>query len=239
MTPSNELHPLAPHDCVATEEMLLIPRGCALHCLNSMLSNKGVYHSSASRHFSHLSVPSLRLWLPFRDVIRTRTVYGGGVSLPLSVGFCVLVNLMSAGNMVCRRDDVAGSINQNTLGIFSFPSPCQNENTLSVFHYLMWQELHAVHASVGSSRHIWCCSCQCQCFETGSKVLSFKTVLLTIFAHRGWNTSGLIGSHRFIVIFSLETLVAKQFKNRKKKRKFKSVYCHWTRLVGDASYANS
>lgn len=43
--------------------------------------------------------------------------------LSLSVGFCVLVNLMSAGNMVCRRDDVAGSISKNTLGIFSIPSP--------------------------------------------------------------------------------------------------------------------
>lgn len=51
-------------------------------------------------------------------------LYGGGcVLLSLSVGFCVLVNLMSAGNMVCRRDDVAGSISQNTLGIFSIPSP--------------------------------------------------------------------------------------------------------------------
>lgn len=73
---------------------------------------------------------------------------------PLSVGFCVPVNLMSAGNMVCRRDDVAGSISPNTPGIFSIPSPCQAENTLPVFHHLMWQELHAVHASVGSSRHI-------------------------------------------------------------------------------------
>lgn len=218
--------------------MLLIPWACALYCLTSRLFDERVYHSSASRHFSDLSVSSLFDCL-FRDVIRTRTVYGGGVLLPLSVGLCVLVNLMSAGNMVCQWDDVAGSISQNTLGIFSFPSPCQNENTLSIFHYLMWQELHAVHDSVGSSRHIWCCSCQCRCFETSSKVLSFKTVLLTIFAHRGWNTSSLIGSHCFIVIFSLETLVAKQLENRRRRKKFKSIYCHWTHLVGDVSYANS
>lgn len=152
---------------------------------------------------------------------------GDGVLLPLSVGFCILVNLMSAGNMVCRRDDVAGSISQNTPGIFSIPSPCQNESTLPVFQHLMWQELHAVRASVGSSRHIWCCSCQCQCFETSSKVLSVKTVLLTIFARRGWNTSSLIGSHCYIVIFSWETLVAKQFRNRKKFKAFMLIRHSW------------
>lgn len=70
--------------------------------------------------------------------------------LPLSAGFCVLVNLMSAGNMVCRLDDVAGSISQNTPGIFSIPSLCKDEHTLHVFHHLMWQELHAVHASIDS-----------------------------------------------------------------------------------------
>lgn len=73
--------------------------------------------------------------------------------LPLSVVLCIPVNLMSAGNTACRQDDVAGSISQNTPGIFSFPSPCQYENTLSVFH-LMWQELRAVRASGVSSRHI-------------------------------------------------------------------------------------
>lgn len=155
------------------------------------------------------------------------SVWGMVVLLPLSVGFCVLVNLMSAGNMVCRRDDVAGSISQNAPGIFSIPSPCQNENTLPVFHHLMWQELHAVHASVGSSHHIWCCSCQCQYFETGSKVLSVKTVLPTIFAHRGWNTSSLIGSHCYIVIFSWETLVAKQFRNGKKFKAFMVIRHTW------------
>lgn len=122
----------------------------------------------------------------FPDAIRTCPARGGGVLLPLSVEFCVLANLMSACNMVCRRDDVAGSISQNTLGIFSIPSPCQTENTLPVFHYLMWQELHTVHASVGSSPHIWFRSCQCQFFETGSKALSVKTALLTIFARQGW-----------------------------------------------------
>lgn len=121
--------------------------------------------------------------------------------LPLSVGFCVLVNLMSAGNMVCRRDDVAGSISQNTLGIFSFPSPCQNENTLSVFH-LMWQERRVVHAS--AARAIFdAVVVSASALKTGSKVLSVKTVLLTIFAHPGWNTSSLIGSHCSILIFQL------------------------------------
>ena len=121
-------------------------------------------------------------WLPSLDVIRAvYSVWGEGVRLPLSVGFCLPVNLISAGNMVCRQGDVAGCISQNAPGILYIPRPCQNENTLPVFHHQMWRELHAVHASVGSSRHIWCCSCQCQCFETSSKVLSVKTVLPTIF----------------------------------------------------------
>ena len=77
---------------------------------------------------------------------------GEGVLLP--VGFSVLVNLMSTGNMVCRQDDVAGSINQITPGIFSIHSPCQTESSLSEYHHLMWLELHYVHASVGSSHHI-------------------------------------------------------------------------------------
>lgn len=143
---------------------------------------------------------------------------GEGVRLPLSVGFCILVNLMSVGNMVCRRDDVVGSISQNTPGIFSILSPCQNENTLPAFHHLMWQELRAVHASVGSFRHIWCCRCQCQCFETSSKVLS-KLCCWLFFAHRAWNTGSLIGSRCYIIIFSWETLVAKQFRNREKSLK--------------------
>ncbi len=152
---------------------------------------------------------------------------GEGVLLPLSDGLCVLVNLMSAGNMVCRRDDVAGSISQNTLGIFSISSPCQSQKTQPVFHHLMWQELRAVHASTDSSRHIWCCSFVCQCFETGSKVLSVKTLLLTIFAHRGWCTSSLIGSECYIDIFSWETLVAKQFRNRNKFKAFTVIRHSW------------
>lgn len=190
-------------------EILLISWACCF-----LLS--WVQHRRISPLFS-----SPGLWLPFSDVIRALySSWGEVVLLPLSVGFCVLVNLMSAGNMVCRRDDVAGSIRQNTPGIFSIPSPCQIENTLPVFHHLMWIELHAVHVFVGSSCHIWCCSCQCQCFETASKVLSVKTVLLTIFAHRGWKTSSLIGSHCYIVIFSWETVVAKQFRNREKFKAF-------------------
>lgn len=161
-----------------------------------------MYHSSASPHSSDLSVSSLRLWLLFSRCNQSPVFcMGEGVLLPLSVGFCVLVNLMSAGNMVCRRDDVAGSISQNTLGIFSISSPCQDENILPVFYRLLWRELPAVHASVGSYCHFWCCSCQCRCFETGSKVVSVRTVPLTIFV-RGWNSRSLIASYCYIVIFS-------------------------------------
>lgn len=75
----------------------------------------------------------------------------GVLLLPLSVGLSVLVIWMSVGNMVCLRNDEAASICQNTPGIFSISRPCQNESSLSGFHHLMWQDLHAVHASVGSS----------------------------------------------------------------------------------------
>lgn len=176
-----------------------------------------MHHSSASPHFSDSLTFLSQALIAFSRRNQSPLFY---TWLPTSVGFCVLVNLMSAGNMVCLRDDVAGSISRNTLGRFSIPSLCQNANTLPVFHHLMWQELLAVHVFVGSSLHIWCCSCQCQCFETGSKVLSVKTVLLTIFAHGGWNTSNLIGSHCCIIIFSWETVVAKQFRNRKKFKAF-------------------
>lgn len=58
-------------------------------------------------------------------------------------------------------------------------------------------------------------------------IVSQKTVLQTIFKHRGWNTSGLIGSHCCIVIFSWETLVAKQLRNGRKFKAFMVIRRTW------------
>lgn len=93
---------------------------CTLYCLSSGCLDKGVYHSSASPHFSDLSTLLSQPLIAFSRCNQRLLFYMG---LATSVGFCVLVNLMSAGNMVCLRDDVAGSISQNTLGIFSIPEP--------------------------------------------------------------------------------------------------------------------
>ncbi len=226
----NRLHPLAPHACVATVEMLLIPWACTF-VASEFKADKGVYHSSASPHFSDLSVSSLRLWLPFLDVIRALYSVWGRVCCchcqlcSSSWWIWCLLAIWCVGRMMWLA--LSARI---LLGCSPSPAPCQNENTLPVFHHLMWKELHAAHASVGSSRHIWCCSCQCQCFESGSKVLSVKTVLLTIFAHWGWNTSSLIGSHFYIVIFRWETLVAKQFRNREKFKAFMLIRHTWLEM---------
>lgn len=93
---------------------------CTLYCLSSGCLDKGVYHSSASPHFSDLSTLLSQPLIAFSRCNQRLLFYMG---LATSVRFCVLVNLMSAGNMVCLQDDVAGSISQNTLGIFSIPEP--------------------------------------------------------------------------------------------------------------------
>lgn len=151
---------------------------------------------------------------------------GEGVWLPLSVGFCILVNLMSVGNMVCRRDDVAGSISQNTPGIFSILSPCQNEKAPAC-------------VSPSNVARAACSSCLCRQLSPYLMLLLsvpvlwnqlqriVKTVLSTIFAHWGWDTSSLIGSCCYIIIFSWETLVAKQFRNRKKFKAFMLIRHTW------------
>jgi len=96
--------------------------------LSSNLQDKGVYHSSASPHFTVLSLSLTQALIAFPRCNQSPVCMGEDVLLPLSLGFCVLVKVMSAGNMVCRRDDVAGSISRNTPGILSVLSPCQNEN---------------------------------------------------------------------------------------------------------------
>lgn len=160
---------------------------------------------------------SVSLWLPFPDAISAfYSIWGwqrqlGFVSWWI---WCLLAIWCVCGMMWLALSA------RILLGYSPSPSLCQNENTLPVFHHLMWQQPLAVHVFVGSSLHIWCGSCQCQCFQTGSKVLSVKTVLLPIFVHGGWNTTNLIGSHCDIIIFSWETVVAKQFRNRKKFKAF-------------------
>lgn len=70
--------------------------------VNSRLRDKAVYHSGASHRVSH---PSVAPHSGFNCLFQMRSeplycVCGGGgrgVLLPLSLGFSVLVNLMSAG----------------------------------------------------------------------------------------------------------------------------------------------
>lgn len=61
--------------------------------------------------------------------------------LPLSLGFCVLLNVMSARNMVCRRDDVAGSISHNTPGDILHPKSLSvNAPSVRAAHLLVSSE---------------------------------------------------------------------------------------------------
>lgn len=141
--------------------------------LSSRLRDKGGYHSGASPHCSHLSVSSPKLWLPFLDAITE--VYSAlgwvcGCRCQMAPA-CWWISCLLALWCVSGMMSLAPSA-KTLLGFSPSPAPVRMRKPLPIFHHLMWQGLHTVHASVGSSHHIWCCCCQCQGFETSSKVLS-------------------------------------------------------------------
>lgn len=132
---------------------------------------------------------SLMLWLPFSRCNQSHIFcMWEDVLLPMSLGFCVLLNAMSAGNMACQRDDVAGSISHNTSGDILHPlRPCQRTPHL--------RELHTAGVFGDSSLRIRSRLVIARALKLAPKCSQSK-LRCRLFLHtEGWSSCGLIGAH--------------------------------------------